>query len=280
MISANIKLKGQRLLVVVLNLLALAVLCWIAAYWIWRWFAPALVLSAISLPSSELSIPPGSLFGAVNRSSPSTTAATSTAASDYRLLGVFSESGGQGYALFQLAERKSKLVKQGQEIKSGVILRKVESDAIQVEEKSDLRRIALRENSKSLLTARPTSQICPLAAGELQQAYLLRSELLEGLTGNKEIWAALLQPAADALIVKDEGSVGKLLGLQAADRLERSNGVQLANLEDVSRYIIQPLQQHQVVRISGTRQTKKREWIFLDAALCGYELNQVRGAKP
>ena len=268
MISANITLKGQRLLVVVLNLLALAVLCWITAYWIWRWLAPAPVLPAISLPDSRLSIPPGSLFGSVNRPSLSMTATTSTAASDYRLLGVFSESEGQGYALFQLAERKSKLVKQGQEIKSGVILRKVEPDAIQVEEQGDMRRIALRENSKSLLTARPTSRTCPLTAGELQQAYLLRSELLEGLTGNKEIWAALLQPAADALIVKDEGSVGKLLGLQAADRLERSNGVQLANLEDVSRYIIQPLLRNEVVIITGSRQGKIQEWTLVNAALC------------
>ena len=68
-------------------------------------------------------------------------------------------------------------------------------------------------------------------------------------------------------VAPDDG-VGKLLGLEPHDRLERSNGVQLASLDDLGRAFIRPLQQNQAVRVTGTRKGNAMEWIYVNAAAC------------
>ena len=79
-------------------------------------------------------------------------------------------------------------------------------------------------------------------------------------------WAALLAPGPGALVVRDETGLASMLGMKVGDRVVQANGIALAAIDDVLTAVVKPLAASQPVRVSGTRDGKAREWLFLNAA--------------
>src|SRR5436853_7937254 len=86
-------------------LIALALLAAVLAYWGWRWFGPA----PVTLPTARNDGDPvrriadAHFFGAAAPAASSSNAGVSSG--DLRLLGVFAQRDGQGYALFRAGSR-------------------------------------------------------------------------------------------------------------------------------------------------------------------------------
>ena len=80
-------------------LVALALLALVLAHWGWRWFGPARVVIAQSGPQGEYArrIGEAQLFG--TRAPLAPPSEPSAVSGDLRLLGVFAQQDGRGYAL-------------------------------------------------------------------------------------------------------------------------------------------------------------------------------------
>jgi hypothetical protein len=98
--------------------------------------------------------------------------------------------------------------------------------------------------------------------------YLLRAELLQGMIRQPEGWRGLIRQQDGGLVVSDSTGFAAMLGLRAGDRVERANGVALLSYEDVAAHLLQPLTVRQRVVVSGARDGKLRQWMYVDAASC------------
>ncbi len=194
------------------------------------------------------------------------------------MLGVFAEADGQGYALFRIAGKGPRLVAAGQEIAQDVTLLRVRPDGITVRDRGSERAIALRGDppsrskaaAPSAAVARPAAVSCARPAGFQGQVVRLNVELLSGLIAQPESWRAIVEPSDGALIVRDDSGFVAMLGLRRGDRLEQANGIALAAIDDVVGAVLKPLAAtpSQTVRLSGARDGKKRELLFLNAGAC------------
>src|SRR5437762_7057630 len=138
--------RGWRALALVATLAALTLLAFVIAYWLWQVFGPPRVHIPPATPDDPVSVLLASgLFNrrAVAPANEATDAVPQALGGDARLLGVFAESDGRGYALFRLSSGP-KLVAAGQEIAPGATLAAVRPDGIVVREAVGERNIVLR----------------------------------------------------------------------------------------------------------------------------------------
>ncbi len=119
---------------------------------------------------------------------------------DARLLGVFAEANGAGYALFRFADRGPVLVKAGAEIASGVTLVAVRPGGVRIRDHGEVRDLELRtpraRRTRPAATARQRAAraACAPPAGYQGPVYRLNAELLTGIASQPESWKALLAP--------------------------------------------------------------------------------------
>ena len=273
-----------------------ALLAAIVAWWGWRWFgpAPAKVAPNAAAPTSIEAIVAAAPFGRA----PAPTAAPAGNVpqgggglpADARLLGVFAGRDGDGYALLRLPDRGPVLVKTGQDIVGGTRLEAVRPNGIRVRDGGGMRDIPLRPEAQPAAApaastgkigrgsrsgagatgaaATTASAACALPAGFTGSVYKLNAELLTGMAAQPQSWAALLAPGPGALVVRDETGLAAMLGMKAGDRLLQANGIALTAIDDVLAAIVKPLVASQQVRLTGSREGKPREWLFLNAGVC------------
>jgi len=254
-------------------LIALALLAAVLAYWGWRWFGPV----PATLPPERVAGDPmrriadAHLFGAAPAAAPTS---ASVPTGELRLLGVFAERDGGGYALFRAGPRGALFIAAGAEVVPGTRLQSVRPDGVTLEQGGARRELALRQTSSggsARVAATPTanrSAQCGAPAGFAGSIVRLNAELLSGMIAAPDTWKALVQPAPGGLIVRDQSGFAGMMGLRNGDRVERANGIALALPEDIAATVLQPLTRSQPVAISGSRDGKPQQWLYLNAGAC------------
>ena len=269
---------GWRVASWLATLAAIIALGYVIALWGWRWLGPTAVRAP---PASEPerwtpAIVAAPLFGRVGAPQPEG-AAPATLQGDTRLLGVFAERGGAGYALFRLADRGPVLVESGAEIASGVTLVEVRPSGVRIRDHGELRDIELRSASAAAVKAaspqgsgaRSAARAgCAPPAGFKGPIYRLNAELLTGVASRPESWQAVLTPVPGGLAVRDSSGFATMLGMKTGDRMTQANGIALAGIDDVQVAFVRPLIASQPVRVAGIRDGKPSEWLFLNAGAC------------
>ncbi len=252
---------------------ALALLALVLAYWGWRWFGPAPVRLPPPAADSDTGgrIAAAHLFGnagpAVAASEPS------AAGGELRLLGVFAQRDGEGYALFRAGARGALLVAAGSDVAPGIRLEAVEPDGVTLVEGGARRQIVLRSGAADkprapLAAASAKAASCSGPAGFAGQVVKLNAELLSGMIGAPDTWKALLQAEAGGLVVRDQSGFAGMMGLKNGDHLERANGIALSIPEDIAGTVLKPLTRSQPVAVSGRREGKAAQWLYLNAGAC------------
>ena len=274
--------RAIRALAFVAAVVAGGALAIVVAWWGWRIFGPSPVHIAPATPADPAAtiLASGLWSGGSAPSAPTTESAPQVLGGDVRLLGVFAESGGRGYALFRLPSGP-RLVAAGQEIAPGATLAAVRPDGISVREAAGDRSIALRGPAATTSTAAapkvanaapktatPAKSACAPPAGFKGQVVALNTELVSGLITQPESWNALIESANGALVVRDESGFAAMLGLKRGDRIEQANGIALGNADDVINAVLRPLASNQSVRLIGSRDGQSRE-LWLQNAGCG-----------
>jgi len=262
----------------VATLLAMALLALVVAWWGWRAFGPAPVHIPAAAPADPVAaILASGLLAAPGAVAPAQSPAKdegSLAAGDTRLLGVFAERDGAGYALFRLASGP-RLVASGQEIAQGARLAAVRPDGITIRDAGGERRIALRPEAVPIVApvvianARAArNPACAAPAGFKGTVLRLNAELFQGIIAKPESWTALVVPERGGLAVRDESGFVAMLAMKKGDRLEQANGIALSAPDDVISAVLRPLAAQQSVRVTGTREGAPREWLLLNAGTC------------
>lgn len=254
-----------------------ALLAVVIAFWGWRWFGPT--SPAPPSPHEPASWAPAiaasAIFGSAG--APAQGAAASapvTLSGDTRLLGVFAERDGGGYALFRLAGAGAVLVRAGAQLADGVTLVAVRPDGVRIDDHGQPRELALRPVVSPVAAAKGAPlpagarSACVLPAGYRGPVYRLNAELLTGLSAQPANWQSLVTPGEGALVVRDGSGLAAALGLAAGDRITQANGIALARIDDVVTAIVRPLLASQPVRVSGSRGGKPLEWMLVNAGAC------------
>ena len=136
--------------------LAALVLAFALAHWGWRLFGPA----SPALPPPEMpdrwtpSIVAAPLFGRAGAAG-GRRSSSAPLQGDTRLLGVFAERNGEGYALFRLADRGPVLVRTGQDVAKDVRLEAVHNDGVRIRDHGETRDIAVAPASPLRPLRRP-----------------------------------------------------------------------------------------------------------------------------
>jgi len=243
------------------------------AWWGWRWLGPAPAPPAID-PIAERwapAIAAAPLFGRTGAPAVREAGTAATFPGDARLLGVFAESNGAGFALFRLADRGPVLVKAGADIASGVTLVEVRPGGVRIRDHGELRDIELRAPTAPQRTAATrvgARSLCTPPAGYQGAVYRLNAELLTGVASRPESWQALLTPVAGGLAVRDGSGFAAMLGMKPGDRMTQANGIALTRIDDVQVAFVNPLIASQPVRVAGIRDGKAAEWLFVNASAC------------
>jgi hypothetical protein len=246
-------------------------LAWVLAHWGWRWFGPAPVAIPPSVPQDELArrIGDAHLFGA--RVSTAPASEPTIASGDLRLLGVFAQQEGRGYALFR-SSRGASFAAAGSDVMPGVRLDAVTPGGVTIVENGIKREIVLRaapaEKRASTVVAAAKASACAPPAGFAGQIVRLNAELLSGMTKAPDTWKALVQPGRGGLLVRDQSGFAGMMGLRNGDAIERANGIALSIPDDVAATVLQPLTRSQPVWVSGTRDGKAQQWLYLNAGAC------------
>ncbi|MFO1314986.1 MAG: type II secretion system protein N [Burkholderiales bacterium] len=256
---------------------AMALLAAVVAWWAWRAFgpAPAHVVATTPADPAATILASGLLAGPGPAAPPPPAPAKdegALATGDTRLLGVFAERDGRGYALFRLPSGP-RLVAAGGDIAQGATLVEVRPDGITVRDAGGERRIALRVPPPAKPAAPPVarvarSSVCAIPAGFTGTVLRLNAELFQGIIAKPEGWTALVAPERGGLAVRDETGFVAMLAMKKGDRLEQANGVALGAPEDVIGAVLRPLAAEQSVRIRGSRNGVPREWLLLNAGTC------------
>lgn len=254
----------------------------VLAHWGWRAFGPA--APQLPLPETPARFAPvivatplfGHLGAAPAAGAGGAPIAATTLQGETRLLGVFAERDGGGYALFRLPERGPLLVRAGQEIAKDVMLESVRPEGVRIRDRGETRDIVLRAtpavrtaaSGPSLPSPAATRAACTAPAGFRGPVYRLNAELLTGIASQPESWKALLAPGGGGLAVRDDSGFAAMLGMKAGDRMAQANGIALGGVDDVLVAVVRPLLASQSVRIAGTRGGKPAEWLLLNAGAC------------
>jgi hypothetical protein len=254
-------------------LAALALLALVLAHWGWRWFGPAPVVIPQSGPQGEFArrIGEAHLFG--TRAPLAAANEPSAVSGELRLLGVFAQQDGRGYALFRGA-RGPLLAAAGTDIVPGVRVEAVRPGSVTLIEGGARREIVLRRAAPAdkagiaMAAASPKAASCTAPAGFAGQVIRLNAELLSGMIKAPDTWKALVQPGAGGLVVRDQSGFAGMMGLRNGDSIERANGIALAIPDDVGATVLQPLTRSQSVWVTGIRDGKAQQWLYLNAGAC------------
>jgi len=253
---------------------AAVALALVAAHWGWQWFGPA----SSPLPPPQApdrwtsAIVATPLFGRAE--STPTVAKAAPLQGDTRLLGVFAEQGGQGYALFRLPDRGPLLVRTGQEIARDVTLETVKNDGVRIRDHGEIREIALRNQPPANAGGADRTRTnvahaaCAAPAGYKGAVYKLNAELLTGIASQPDSWKALLVVENGGLAIRDNSGFSTMLGMRAGDHMTQANGIALGSVDDLLVAFVKPLLANQQVRVAGTRDGKPAEWLFVNAGAC------------
>jgi hypothetical protein len=269
--------SSARFLATAAVVVAAALFAFVAAYWATRALAPAPVHVAPAPPSDPVATILASGLMRAPGAPPTVEAKKdeSTLSGDTRLLGVFAERDGHGYALFRLSSGP-RLVAHGQEIAQGATLVAVRPDGITIRDAGGERRIVLRGEPAPKAAPSPTTvaakssrnPACAPPPGFKGTVLRLNAELFQGIIGKPESWAAIVVPDQGALAVRDDSGFVTMLAMKKGDRLLQANGVPLSAPEDVVGAVLRPLASQQAVRVVGTRDGLPREWLLLNAGSC------------
>ncbi len=254
-------------------LAALALLALVLAHWGWRWFGPAPVVIPESSPQGEYArrIGEAQLFG--TRAPVAPASEPSAASGELRLLGVFAQQDGRGYALFRGA-RGPLLAAAGTDVVPGVRVEAVWPGGVTLIERGARREIALRSAAAADKARTGTAAAglkpatCAAPAGFAGQVIRLNAELLSGMIKAPDTWKALVQPGPGGLIVRDQSGFAGMMGLRNGDHIERANGIALAIPDDIGATVLQPLTRSQSVWVTGIRDGKAQQWLYLNAGAC------------
>jgi len=245
------------------------------SHWGWRVFGPASppLLPAETPERWTSSIVAAPIFGRAE--APAAAVKAAPLQGDTRLLGVFAERDGGGYALFRLPDRGPVLVRSGQDIAKDVRLETVRNDGVRIRDHGELRDIGLRMAAPSASgpvndRGRPaaTRAACAAPAGYQGAIYKVNAELLTGLASQNDSWKALLVADNGGLAIRDNSGFSTMLGMRAGDRMTQANGIALVTIDDVLVAFVKPLLASQPVRVAGTRDGKAAEWLFVNAGAC------------
>jgi hypothetical protein len=253
--------------------LAAALLAGALAWWGWRWFGPAPIdYVPAGAQDAALALTASGLFAAPVGSPLAADAPARSVTGDMRLLGVLSEEGGRGFALFRLPAGP-KLVAAGQVIADDVTLASVQRDGVTVRDGSGERRLVLRSPPtvpavNPAARAGPGAAACAPPAGFKGDTLRLNAELVGGIVAQPDAWAALAATERGALTVRDDSGFSTMLAMKKGDRIEQANGIALRAPEDIVTAILRPLTAGQAVRLVGTRGGAPREWLLLNAGTC------------
>jgi type II secretory pathway component PulC len=246
-------------------------------YWVTRALAPA----PVHIPAAAPADPVAALLASGLMRAPGPPPPVeakkeeSTLSGDTRLLGVFAERDGRGYALFRVPSGP-RLVAQGQEIAQGATLVAVRPDGITIRDAGGERSVVLRGERKpapppvaATTVAKSTrNPACAPPPGFRGTILRLNAELFQGIIGKPESWHALVVPDQGALAVRDDSGFVTMLAMKKGDRLLQANGVPLSAPDDIVRAVLRPLASQQAVRVTGTRDGQPREWLLLNAGSC------------
>ncbi|HET9763960.1 MAG TPA: type II secretion system protein N [Casimicrobiaceae bacterium] len=260
-----------RALAAVALVAALALLAMALAHWGWRWFGPA----ALTLPPERSDSDPvrriadAHLFGTA--AAPAATE-PSVAIGDLKLLGVFAERDGAGYALFRAGSRGALFVAAGGEVAPGTRLEAVAPDGVTLLQNGARRQLVLgptrAAEGKRIAAAPNRSAQCTAPSGFSGPVVRLNAELLSGMIAAPDTWKALVQPVTGGLAVRDQSGFAGMMGLRSGDHVERANGIALALPDDVAGAVLRPLTRSQQVWVTGTRDGKPQQWLYLNAGAC------------
>ena len=252
-------------------LAALALLALTLAHWGWTWFGPAPVSIATPAPETDLPrrVAEAHLFGSAGAARSAVPAGNDIG--DIRLLGVFAERDGRGYALVRAGTRPAALVAAGEEITPGVRIESVRPDGVSVVQDGVRKDLVLHPGGERPRVAAATpaaSSACTPPPGFKGPVVRLNAELLGGMIDAPDAWKVLVAPTSGALVVRDQSGFAGMLGLKNGDRVERANGIALALPDDIPATILRPLTRSQPVWLAGTRDGKPQQWLYLNAGSC------------
>jgi hypothetical protein len=245
----------------------------VIAHWGWQWLAPAPPPTARPAAAERWApaIVATPLFGRAGAPAAPGPVAPDAMPGDARLLGVFAEKDGAGYALFRLGERRPILVKAGGDIAKDVTLIEVRPDGVRIRDRGETRDIELRTRV-TVAGAPPARSVarvaCAPPAGYKGPVYRLNAELLTGIASRPESWKALLMPVAGGLAIRDGTGFAAMLGMKTGDRMAHANGIALHGIEDVLVAFVNPLVASQPVHVVGIRDGKPADWLFLNGGAC------------
>ena len=117
-------------------------------------------------------------------------------------------------------------------------------------------------------TVAPKAAACSVPAGFSGQIVRLNAELLSGMINAPDTWKALVQAEAGALVVRDQSGFAGMMSLKSGDRVERANGIALMIPDDIASAVLKPLTKSEPVWVSGTREGKPQQWLYLNAGAC------------
>ncbi len=247
------------------------------AFWAWQWLAPAPRHVLPAGPRDPVAaIAASGLLGATPRGA--APAAPATLSGDVRLLGIFADTRGGGYALFRLPAGP-KLVREGDEIARGSTLVAVHTLQIRIRDGAGERDIALRAQAVGAPAAparatqpagraRSASAQCAPPAGFHGDVLRLNAELLQGLTAQPDALRDIVVPVTGGMSLRDGSGFAQMLGMKAGDVVKVANGIPLASVDDVSAAVLVPLTRNQPVRLSGIHDGRPREILLLNAGTC------------
>jgi len=257
--------------------LGVVVLASVIVYWGWQWFAPAPPPPGAPVAAERWApdIIASQIFGRAGAPAATATVATAAAQGDTRLLGVFAQKDGAGYALFRLSDRGPVLVRAGSDIAKDMTLVSVRPDGVRIRDRGEMKDLQLRAGTPNAPAARtaPANAAsaraqCTPPAGYRGLIYRLNAELLTGIASKPESWSTLLEPVPGGLSVRDGAGIAAMLGMKTGDKMVQANGIALSGVNDVMVAFVNPLVASQPVMLSGTRDGKPLSWWFLNAGAC------------
>lgn len=190
------------------------------------------------------------------------------------MLGVFAQRDGRGWALFRAGSRGAIFVAAGGDVGPRLRLESVSPAGVTLLDGGVRRELVLRaqpttEKAKPLVaSAAPKTAACTAPAGFAGPIVRLNAELLSGMINTPDTWKALVQADAGALVVRDQSGFAGMMSLKSGDHVERANGIALMIPDDIASAVLKPLTRSEPVWVSGTRDGKAQQWLYLNAGAC------------